>query len=119
MTTDSEGEKRDFNWYNNPPKYKILLVSFFLTIFFLSRGLEQTNTQESRKCLQDDCVKMISSNSVNARDKEIPIDCDALSFVVVADAIDEKLIKPKNRQLQNSFITLALNGQLYPPLQLQ
>jgi hypothetical protein len=34
---------------------------------------------------------MISSNFVKARDKEIPIDCDALSFVVVADAIDEKI----------------------------
>lgn len=62
---------------------------FFNHVFFC-RGLEQTNTHESRKCLLDDCVKMISSNLVNARDKEIPIDCDALSFVVVADAINEK-----------------------------
>ncbi len=47
--------------------------------------------QEFRKCLLDDCVEMISSNLDAARDKQITVDFDAFSFVIIANPVDGKM----------------------------
>ena len=76
-----EGEEnRDFNWYGNLLKHTFplcptLFTNMFLNLFY-KRGLDETNKQEFRKCLLDDCVEMISSNLDAAGDKQIMLDID-------------------------------------------
>ena len=83
ITGGEEEENRDFNWYGNPLNtHSLFIPPFLLTCFLIyyKRGLDETNTQEFRKCLLDDCVEMISSNLDAARDTQITVDVMLLAL---------------------------------------
>ena len=74
------------------PLFHISLLTF-LVCFWGNRCSNKTDHPEFRKKILSSCIAMISDNIQMPTEKQITADCDAFSFVIVADTMEPDIKK--------------------------
>ena len=71
----------------------IFVANIFWCVFVGKRCSNKTDNPEFRKKILSSCMAMISDNIQMPTEKQITADCDAFSFVIVADTMEPDIKK--------------------------
>lgn len=69
----------------------LLRDPFVFDLFRGKRCSDKTDNHQNRKTIIDACITMIYDNLKMPTEKQITVDCDAFSFVIIADTMEHHI----------------------------